>query len=524
MGLLDTALDIRRADPFARGRRQSVRGRSASTRMTRLAAELDRRRTAISPRYAPPPTPLRAVVIHGSVTLLWILLFARAFGESGVFAWSVGLAYVGYDTVLIAFVFAQTLPLLRRPSLPRPAQRPSLGVIVAARNEAAVLPVTLAALLAQTDPADAVVIADDGSDDDTASVLLREYGLAMPPVGAMSAPSPRHPSLRWLRLPHGGKARALNAAMPCIETELVLTVDSDTLLEPDAVAAMRDAFARDAGLVAATGVLFPVCGPTVSGRFFQWFQTYEYMRNFLSRYAWGRQDGLLLISGAFAAYRRQAVLDVGGFDLDCLVEDYELTHRLRDYAVRQGLRWRTAVVGGARARTDAPATIGAFLRQRRRWFGGFLQTQLWYRHMVGNPRYGRLGTLMLPVKAFDTMQPLYGLTSVALLLGALVADRSSVVAPVAGVIAAKIALDLAFYLWSLLLYRRWLGDLARVNVAWAIVAALIEPFTFQIVRHSGAALGWVSFITGERRWGLQARTALAGQSRPMPGALQPDPK
>ena len=478
-----------------------------------LTTDLDRRRRAISPRYSPPPTPLRATLIHGSVTLLWIVLFARAFGAGSVFTWSIGLAYITYDTVLIAFVFVQTLPLLRRPAPPQDDRRESLGVIVAARNEAAVLPITLAAVFAQTRPPEAIVIADDGSEDGTAALLIRDYGLVMPEVGGMSAASASHPALRWLRLPHGGKARALNAAMAALDTDLVLTVDADTLLEPDALAAMRGGFSADPALVAATGVLFPVCGRSASGRLFQWFQTYEYMRNFLSRYAWGRHDGLLLISGAFAAYRRQAVLDVGGFDPDCLVEDYELTHRLRDHAVAQGLTWRTAVIGGARARTDAPASLGAFLRQRRRWFGGFLQTQLWYRHMVGNPRYGRLGRHMLPVKAFDTMQPLYGLSSIVLLLVALLFGQSSVVAPVAGVIAAKIALDLAFYLWSLLLYRRWLGDMARVNLLWAIVAALIEPFTFQVLRHSGAALGWVSFLTGGRGWGLQLRTGLASQRR-----------
>jgi cellulose synthase/poly-beta-1,6-N-acetylglucosamine synthase-like glycosyltransferase len=338
--------------------------------------------------------------------------------------------------------------------------------------------------------------------------LIRDYALIAPAVGQMSAVSSQHPGLQWLRLAPGGKARALNAAISAMETDLVMTVDADTLLEPDAVAAMRAQFAADPALVAATGVLFPVCGASLSGRFFQWFQTYEYMRNFLSRYAWGRQDGLLLISGAFAAYRRQAVLDVGGFDLDCLVEDYELTHRLRDYAVRSGQVWRTTVVGAARARTDAPATLPAFLRQRRRWFGGFLQTQLWYRHMVGNPRYGRLGTRMLPVKAFDTMQPLYGLTSIVLLLGALLEGRFRIIVPVASVIGAKIALDLAFYLWSLVLYRRWLGDMARVHLGWAIVAALIEPFSFQVLRHAGAALGWLTFVTGQRRWGAQARTGV----------------
>jgi cellulose synthase/poly-beta-1,6-N-acetylglucosamine synthase-like glycosyltransferase len=481
-----------------------------------LTDDLDRLRRAHSPRYAPPPTPARSLLIHGGVALLWVLLFSRAFGASGVFAWSVGLAYIVYDTVLIVFVFIQTLPLLRRPKRTAPGARQTLvrqtlGVIVAARNEAAVLPITLAALFAQTDPPDAIVIADDGSDDATAALLAEQYGLTPPDLGQISAPSVRHPGLSWLRLAHGGKARALNTALLSIETDLVMTVDSDTLLEPDAVVAMRAAFGEDPVLVAATGVLFPVCGTTLSGRFFQWFQTYEYMRNFLSRYAWGRRGGLLLISGAFAAYRRQAVLDVGGFDPDCLVEDYELTHRLRDFAVRQGMTWNTAVVGDARARTDAPASLGPFLRQRRRWFGGFLQTQLWYRHMVGNARYGHLGTEMLPVKAFDTMQPIFGLTSIAVLLVAIATGHAALVGPVAGVIAAKITLDLAFYLWSLVLYRRWLGDMARVDFLWALVAALIEPFTFQVLRHGGAALGWVSFFTGQRSWGLQMRTGLAGQ-------------
>jgi cellulose synthase/poly-beta-1,6-N-acetylglucosamine synthase-like glycosyltransferase len=481
--------------------------------MSSLTLDLTRVRRAASPRYAPPPTPLRAVLIHGGVTLLWVLLFLRAFGAGGAFAWSIGLAYIGYDTALLLFVFVQTLPLIRRTQRhSAPAHVHGPAVIVAAHNEATVLDATLTALFAQTIPPAEVVIADDGSNDGTATLLTRTYGLTPPPLGEISGPSPQHAALRWLRLPRGGKASALNEALGHIGAEVVLTVDADTLLEPEALSAMSEAFAAEPNLVAATGILFPVCDATPSGRFFQWFQTYEYMRNFLSRYAWARQDGLLLISGAFAAYRRQAVLDVGGFDTDCLVEDYELTHRMLNYAVAQGLHWRTDVVGGARARTDAPGAIGMFLRQRRRWFGGFLQTQLWYRHMIGDPRYGRLGAQMLPVKALDTMQPLYGLTSIAVVVGYALAGRTSVLPPIAGVIGGKIGLDLLFYLWSLVLYRRWVGPNARVNLGWAIVAALIEPFSFQILRHTGAALGWVSFLTGQRRWGLQARTgAIAGR-------------
>jgi cellulose synthase/poly-beta-1,6-N-acetylglucosamine synthase-like glycosyltransferase len=219
-------------------------------------------------------------------------------------------------------------------------------------------------------------------------------------------------------------------------------------------------------------------------------------------------DGLLLVSGAFAGFRRRALVDVGGFDPACLVEDYELIHRMRRHAVEQGLDWRFRVLGQAQARTEAPGSVGAFLRQRRRWFGGFLQTQYWYRAMVGDARHGRLGTLMLPVKAIDTLQPLYGLTAFALLVFYAATGRVDIVAPVAAVIGAKIAIDLLFHLWSVHLYRRWVDDARRASLGWALVAALVEPFTFQLLRHTGAALGWVSFLTGQRHWGRQTRFGL----------------
>ncbi|WP_210392508.1 glycosyltransferase family 2 protein [Variovorax sp. PAMC 28711] len=482
------------------------------------SAELSAAFAASSPRLSPPPTPARTVLIHGGVLLLWIALFAMAFQHGGrmsvtggnVWSWSVGVAYVLYDTVLLLFVGWKTLSILRppTPALMDAAPRATLGVIVASHNEAAVLPVTLAALLGQTDLPDRIVIADDGSTDGTAELLTTRYGLVAPALGQLSAASTLHPSLAWLRLPHGGKAVALNAAIVCIDTETVLTVDGDTLLEQGAIAAVRRAFSAEPELVAATGVITPVCSRTLAGRCFQWFQTYEYIRNFLSRYAWMRVDGLLLISGAFAGFRLDAVRAVGGFDTDCLVEDYELIHRLHRYAQAHGLPWTVRVLGDAQAHTDAPSGVMPFLRQRRRWFGGFLQTQYWYRAMVGDRRYGWLGTAMLPVKAIDTLQPFYGLAAFFLLLTYLVRGDLGILAPVAGVIGAKIALDLLFHLWSVHLYRRWIGQQSDTNMVQAFLAALVEPFTFQILRHTGAAMGWWMFLTGSSTWGRQSRVGL----------------
>jgi glycosyltransferase involved in cell wall biosynthesis len=494
--------------------------------MAALTSDLAVAFKAASPRAAPPPTPAASVLIHAAVLALWVVLLVRAFGGGGVYAWSTGIVYVGYDTMLLGFVAWQTWRLLRPPAGSQAGlPRVSLAVVVAAHNEAGILPRTLACLFAQTDPPDRIVIADDGSVDGTAA-LLAEYGLVPPKLGTLGPASPTHPSLRWLRLPHGGKARALNAAIGQVETDTLLTVDADTLLHPGAIAAMRAAFSADPALVAATGVLTPLCGPDMTGRFFEWFQTYEYIRNFLSRYAWSRLDSLLLISGAFAGFRRAAIVEVGGFDDDCLVEDYELIHRLLRFSARHGRGWHSAVLGRARAVTDAPGTAGAFLRQRRRWFGGFLQTQYWYRDMVGNRRYGWLGMAMLPVKAADTLQPVYGLTALGLLAWFLASGQWGVLVPAAGVMAGKIGIDLGFHLWSVVLYRRWTGDDRTARLDHALLAALAEPFTFQVFRHTGAALGWFVFLTGRRSWGTASRfggVAGAAPATPAgwPGQVRP---
>ena len=163
--------------------------------------------------------------------------------------------------------------------------------------------------------------------------------------------------VRWLRLPHGGKSAALNAGLMRTDADVILTVDADTVADRGAIEAVRQAFSREPQLVAVTGVITPRCPPTALGRAMQWFQTYEYIRNFLGRYAWMRVDCLQLISGAFAGFRRDAVTGVGGFDDACLVEDYELVARMRRFAGDQRLDWRFRVLGDAQARTEAPASV-----------------------------------------------------------------------------------------------------------------------------------------------------------------------
>lgn len=465
---------------------------------------------AASPRITPRPMPLPSLLIYLAVLVLWAALMSRAVWLDNVWAWSAGIVYILYDTILMLMVVWQTLPL-RKP-LPTPAaatSRLSVGLMIAAHNEALNLPAMLAAIVAQSDPPELILIVDDGSTDATASLLCDRYGLTQAKTGSIGAAGASIPALRWLRLAHRGKAHALNAALAVIETDIVVTLDADTFLAVDAVAEMRRAFASDARLVAAGGVLVPVCDASVCGRVMQWFQTYEYVRNIVSRFAWMRLNSLLLISGAFAGFRRDALIAVGGFDPACLVEDYELTHRMHRYAIDHRLDWRLEMVGSALAQTEAPSDVATFMRQRRRWFAGFLQTQYWNRDMTGNARYGLVGTRMLPVKALDTLQPIYGLAAFALLLVLLVSGRLDIAIPVFGIISAKILADFAVYLWTLHIYQRMTGGRTRTSFAAALLAALLEPFSFQLLRHAGAAWGWLAFLRGNNSWGGRPAAARA---------------
>lgn len=467
-----------------------------------MSQNLEKALHTISPRYTLPKTPLSSLLIHGGVALFWFLLLINAFVGHGIAAWTIGIVYIVYDTALLVFTFIETYPL--RHFLPPPlflGGRPSMTVIIAAYNEAAVLEETILALSRQSEPPEQIIIADDGSTDGTEDLLRQKLGLACPELNHISA----HASLRWLRAGHGGKAATLNLTLPHIETDLMVTVDADTILKNDALQAMRDGFQTCPELVAATGVFAPSCSKTLGGRFFECFQTYEYIRNFLGRYAWSQKNSLLLISGAFAGFRRDAVLTVGGFDPDCLVEDYEIIHRLRRYGYDHNLGWQSTVLGNAGAITSAPSTILGFLRQRRRWFGGFLQTHYWYRDMVGAKRYHQLGMIMLPIKAIDTFQPIYGLCAFLVLLWYIAAGKITVIVPIFFIICGKIVIDLCFHIWSIRLYRRWTGGQTKARLSLAILASILEPFSFQLLRHTGACWGWINFLTKKQSWGTQKR-------------------
>lgn len=448
----------------------------------------------------PRATATFRVLLYGAAALLVATLVAGFFLPVP-WAWSIGFVYILYDTWLLGTMVRSSRKAVLSgsadPSTVSNLEPISMAVLVAFRNERVVLPQTIDALLNQTERAEAIVLVDDGSTDDSVLWIAAAYDVEF--EGDLGR-SVREPSLLVLRKPHSGKASSLNQALGLMVADVVVTIDADTMLAPDALAAVRRAFERDADLSAACGVLSPVCVGGATARAFQLFQSFEYLRAFLWRLAWMRDRTLVLVSGAFAAYRRSALVSIGGFDATSRVEDYEVMFRLHRASHDAGRPLSVAVIGDARAVTDAPASIKAFLRQRTRWFAGFLETMHRNADLVGSKQHGRFGTFHLRIKTIDMLLPVYGLGA-TLTLAVLLVLGFGLDARILAVLLAKLLFDIACYAHCIQLYEKWQGRRPTVALyGRALLATLLEPLSFQLLRQIGATLGWVAYLRGRIDW------------------------
>ncbi|MBC1264760.1 glycosyltransferase family 2 protein [Synechococcus sp. BSA11S] len=446
-----------------------------------------------------------AVLFLALLSISWLIpagmLAAGLMGQLGAFL-VLSLAVVIYDTLqaLFILVLARQAWLQHRaiPEVaPEPPARaaPAIAVIIPAWNEAASLPATLASVLNQVPQPQQVIVCDDGSTDDTLVSLAQRFDLEG--EGRLHR-SRRHPSVWLLAKEHRGKGDSINQGVALSAAEVVLILDADTELLPGALAALGNSFAREPDLDAVSGTLLPRCPATPQGRLFAGFQRYEYARNHLWRLAWSQLGASLIISGACSAFRRTTLVEIGGFDPSSWAEDYEIMYRLQRHRRDQGEPCRVRVQPALAVRTEAPGRVGVFLRQRRRWAGGFLETLIRYRSMVGNRRYGRLGLLYLAHNTFSVANFLYPLAWFLAGL-ALLAD------PPAGFEALGL-LALVSGLVGLLLtglstrlYRLGFGR-GEVSVQGALIELILRPFFYLPLNALSHLWGYTSTMTRRRSW------------------------
>lgn len=244
--------------------------------------------------------------------------------------------------------FAVTLAALFRggPAAAMPTTR--VSVIVAAHNEGEVLERCVQGLHEQTLAARAelfqIVAVSDGSTDGSAAILRR-----LEASGAVSVGLSTH-----LR---SGKSAAVNLALGYCEGDIVFIIDADTSFDRDAFARMLEPFADPSVGAVSGNLLVRNAFASITTR----FQAIEYLISIsLGRRVSEMLGVLSVVSGAFGAFRRRAVLAVGGQDAE-VGEDADLTTKLRNAG------WRIAFQPTAIAMTDVPESLPALVRQRLRW-------------------------------------------------------------------------------------------------------------------------------------------------------------
>lgn len=336
-----------------------------------------------------------------------------------------GLMLLGY------FVLRQRDNLLDRSmleALMKSPLVPPVAVLAPAFNEALSIRESVHAMLKLRHPNHEVIVINDGSIDETISILVDEFKLyrsARAPLGSLQTGAvravyeSRDPiALVVIDKENGGKADALNAGLNFVRTPIVAVVDADSLLEPEALLLAEQPFLEDQRVIAAGGIIRVVNDCVVDhGRvvhiraprsLLARIQAVEYFRAFLgARVAFSFFNCLLIVSGAFGMFSREALLEAGGFNPATVGEDMELVVRLHHRWRQSNRPYRIVFVPQPVCWTEVPETLAVLHRQRNRWQRGTVESLRIHKRMVGNPRYGLLGVLAIPYfVAFEMLGPL----------------------------------------------------------------------------------------------------------------------
>jgi cellulose synthase/poly-beta-1,6-N-acetylglucosamine synthase-like glycosyltransferase len=188
------------------------------------------------------------------------------------------------------------------------------------------------------------VVVDDGSTDGM-SEIANSFARDRDDITVVTMPD------------RGGKSSALNAALPFADAEILVCVDSDSHLGENAIWEIVQPF-NDPRVGAVSGTVL-VRNPFA--RLVTWLQALEYMRCiFVGRMFTSRLGILGIVSGAFGAYRREAVLQVGAWDVGP-GEDGDLCLRVR----RAG--YEVVFAPYAQCFTTPVSHWKTLIKQRRRW-------------------------------------------------------------------------------------------------------------------------------------------------------------
>lgn len=404
---------------------------------------------------------------------------------------------------------------------------PGISVLVPAYNEAANVAESVRSLLFLNYPLYEVIVINDGSKDETLDQVVETFELVRAPVSYAETVktatvrgvyrSILGQDLTVIDKENGGKADAINAGINAARHPLVCVIDADSVLEEHSLARAVLPIIENPNTIAVGGIVRLANGCTIDhGRVVDIglpkshlarFQVVEYLRAFLAgRVSLSLVNGLMIISGAFGVFRRDAIIEVGGFRQDTVGEDMEVVTKLHRLYRETRRPYRIVFQPDPVCWTEAPESVRILARQRDRWQRGTLQVLNYHGRMFGNPRYGVIGLLVMPYYViFEGIGPLiellgYVLTLLAVAFG-LINWQFAWLLFLAAVVYGAI-ISLAAVILEEVSFRRYprLGDLL-----WLAFYGFLENFGYRQMSTWWRVRGVFRFLKGERGWGDMTR-------------------
>lgn len=417
---------------------------------------------------------------------------------------------------------------------------PMISVVIPAYNEeTSIVEVVRAALLLRY-PRFEVVVVNDGSSDRTLPLLVDSYDLKVVTKAVECSVecseimavyvSGAHDNLVVIDTAHSGKADSLNAGINVSRGEILCMVDADSLIEQDALLKVARPFLDSPReTVAVGGVIRVVNGCDVSGGrvekvrlpggFWANVQLIEYLRAFLGgRMGLASLRSLLIVPGAFGAFDRRTLVELGGYDTMTVGEDMELVLRIHRHCRRARRKYRIWYIPDPVCWTDVPVHWKQVARQRDRWQRGLLESMRNHEDMLMNPRYGVVGLASMPFHFFfEMLGPLvelggYLIVFLAFFLGVLAVSYLYLflmVAVLYGIIISMLGIALEGVV---------LGRYPRLpSLARMALFAVLDNFGYRQLNTWWRTKAFVTFYTRRRRWGTVERVGYAGQAaEPLP--------
>jgi len=410
---------------------------------------------------------------------------------------------------------------------------PGVAMVVPAYNESASIVESVRSMLLLNYPDQEIVVVNDGSTDATLDRLREAFDLrpvdAPVPYDVPSEPirgvyrSATHEDLLVVDKENGGKSDALNAGVWLTDQELFCAVDSDTVLDRNALLEVVKPFLEEPDRAVASGGTIRVANNCVveDGEVQEvnlpktglpGIQVMEYLRAFYSgRLGLTRLKGLILISGAFGVFRTDRVREIGGYRHDTITEDFDVVVRLHEYLSDNDIDYTVEFVPEPVAWTEVPDNLRTLGRQRRRWYRGMIETIVASRGLFFRRAYGRVGTVILP---FFTA---------AEALGPLIEGFGYVLLPIGWYLGI---LNIEFFLVFLLLtvgvgiFLSWFGVFSEVwsynryesprDVARLLWYGVLENFGYRQWKTIVAWHGLIEYLRGEKSWGVMERQGFGG--------------